>query len=112
MSRLAMRGSADATEATLRPQMTDSTAAEAGRARSWPARAALTRITGRHLALGVAVGLVLAAVVTAVAVGPSLRASGALTEVGTLELGDVAPTGQVRARGDVGENERGYVVNP
>lgn len=84
----------------------------AGRARRWSAPIAPAWLRGRTATTAVAVALALATVVTALAVGPGIRATQPLTEVGTLDLGTASPIDRVRARGGVRENESGYLVAP
>lgn len=83
---------------------------DAGRARRWPAPVVLAWSTGRTATTAVAAAVALAALVTALAVGPGIRASAPLTEDGALDLGTGAPPDRVRAHGDVREDERGYLA--
>jgi hypothetical protein len=82
------------------------------RARRWSAPIARAWLRGRTAATAVAVALALATVATALVVGPGIRATHPLTEVGTLDLGTASPPDGVLARGDVRENENGYLAAP
>ena len=69
-------------------------------------------MTGRAAKTAAAVALAIASVATAVAVGPGIRATDPLTELGVLDLGTGAPRDRVRADGDVREDENLYLVSP
>jgi hypothetical protein len=89
--------------------MADFPALGAGR-RRW-ARITLPSVRGRGGTV-VAIFLAVAALVTAILVGPSIRASGPLVQAAALKLGTNAPPGQNQTRGGVYGNASGYGVEP
>lgn len=85
---------------------------DAARSRRWAAPLALARLTGRTRRAIVVAVLTAATAVTAVAVGPGIRATDPLAEVHVLDLGTSAPRDGARARGDVRESDTAYLVGP
>ncbi len=57
-----------------------------------------------------AIVLATAAVVTAIFVGPGIRATGPLVQMSAVRLGTSAPAGEQQARGDVQKNRDGFLV--
>jgi hypothetical protein len=72
---------------------------------------ALPRLGARAARASAAAGLTILAVALAILVGPGIRATGTPADVGTLELGTSAPVDGAIARGEVDENENGYLVD-
>jgi len=60
----------------------------------------------------VAIALAGAAIVTAIFVGPGIRATGPLVQMNAVKLGTSAPAGEQQARGAIQENRYGFLVKP